>query len=264
MPGRGRDATQTTPPVTLPSPPPPFSFKVQLVIKPARGGPQKTLTLTREKVAFPAVTHALCPGPARTGYVRVATFSRTTPATIEEAVKDLQAQGAARFVLDLRNNGGGVFPSAVEVARQWLKSGDVVLIADAQGVRDSYEANGSPLEPDAPLAVLVNRGTASAAEVLAGALRDNGRAAVAGETTFGKGLIQTVVPLSDGSAVAVTVARYQTPAGADINKKGITPDLALADGGVDALPIGGGFCAAAALPDAPDVFSVPARSRVKG
>lgn len=176
---------------------------------------------------------------------------------------DLTAAGATRFVLDLRDNGGGVFPSAVAVARQWLPPArDVVLIADANGVRDSYESDAGALAPPtAPLTVLVNRGTASAAEVLAGALRDNGRAVVAGEPTFGKGLIQTVVPLSDGSALAVTVARYQTPAGDDINKVGIPPDLALADGGVDALPIGDGFCGAAGAAGAPDLFSVAAVDR---
>ena len=101
--------------------------------------------------------------------------------------------------------------------------------------------------------MLVNRGTASASEVLAGALKDNKRALIAGEPTFGKGLIQTVVPLSDGSGVAITVARYQTPAGIDINKRGIAPDLALEPG---AVPSGGGaVCKLLASPEAPKLFS---------
>ena len=172
-------------------------------------------------------------------------------------------------MLDIRNNGGGLFPAGVDVARMLLDDGDIVLIADSQGVRDSYQANSTAVEPSAPLAVLVNRGTASASEVrtllshslqpeqgpctrlrasgatelarngilrnltvchaqvLAGALKDNGRGKVVGETTFGKGLIQTIVELSDGSGVAVTVARYQTPDGTDINKTGIQPDIAM-------------------------------------
>ena len=177
-------------------------------------------------------------------------------------------------MLDVRDNGGGVFPAAVEVARQWLPPGKaIVLIADSAGVRDTYESTDASIvaaaaeerdggatssssssspsssfasELRAPLAVLVNRGTASAAEVLAGALHDNGRATVFGEKTFGKGLIQTVVPLSDGSAVAVTVARYQTPSGEDINKKGITPDASLPErDSLGFLPVGTpGFCKA--------------------
>jgi len=102
----------------------------------------------------------------------------------------------------------------------WVDRGDIVLIADSQGVRDIYSADGNALDATTPLAVLVNRGTASAAEVLAGALKDSGRAAVVGGRTFGKGLIQTVVDLSDGSGMAVTLARYQTPLGIDINKVG--------------------------------------------
>jgi C-terminal peptidase prc len=245
------------------APPPPFD-QVALLLRPARGGPDRTLTLTREKVAFPAATSSLC-GDGATGYLRLPSFSRATPAAAAAALASLTAAGATRFVLDLRDNGGGVFPAAVDVARQWLPAArDIILIADAAGVRDSYESDGATLVPPAaPLTILVNRGTASAAEVLAGALRDNGRAVVAGEPTFGKGLIQTVVPLSDGSAVAVTVARYQTPAGDDINRVGIPPDLALDDGGLNILPIGDGFCAAAGKEGAPDLFAVkPVRRAV--
>ena len=240
--------------------------------------------LAREKVAFKPVASELCsdpdgdPSAAKTGYIRIASFSRATGSGAAQALSKLRADGATRFVLDVRDNGGGVFPAAVEVARQWLPPGKaIVLIADSAGVRDTYESTDASIvsssssaaaaeardragggaaaaassssfasELRAPLAVLVNRGTASAAEVLAGALHDNGRAAVFGERTFGKGLIQTVVPLSDGSAVAVTVARYQTPSGEDINKRGITPDAALPErDSLGFLPVGApGFCKA--------------------
>ena len=128
------------------------------------------------------------------------------------------------------------------------------MIADSDGVRDVFETDGvKTLAPDAPLTLLVDKGTASASEVLAGALRDNKRAAILGNTaTFGKGLIQTVVPLTDGSAVSVTVARYQTPSGADINKVGSRPDAPLpvvsgVDGQESALPTEpGAFCAVVA------------------
>jgi len=233
--------------------------------------------LTREKVAFKPVTSELCsdssnPATPKTGYIRIASFSRATGPGAAQALSQLRKEGATRFVLDVRDNGGGVFPAAVEVARQWLPPGKaIVLIADSAGVRDTYESTDASIvnkveegggggdgevegnkttsfasELGAPLSVLVNRGTASAAEVLAGALHDNGRAIVLGERTFGKGLIQTVVPLSDGSAVAVTVARYQTPSGEDINKRGITPDAALPErDSLGFLPVGTpGFCKA--------------------
>lgn len=243
---------------------------------------EKTVKLAREKVAFKPVTSELCSDPnngdaPKTGYIRIASFSRATGPGAAQALSQLRRAGAARFVLDVRDNGGGVFPAAVEVARQWLPPGKaIVLIADAAGVRDTYESTDASIvssssssssdseesgnrqgdsggsstsfasELNAPLSVLVNRGTASAAEVLAGALHDNGRAVVLGERTFGKGLIQTVVPLSDGSAVAVTVARYQTPSGEDINKRGITPDAPLPErDSLGFLPVGApGFCKA--------------------
>lgn len=243
----------------------PHLSQVKLVIRPARGGADQALTLTREKVSIPAVTSSLCKA-TKTGYLRLTSFSRATPDAAASALTALIMGGAQRFVLDLRDNGGGVFPSAVAVARQWLPPArDVVLIADANGVRDSYATDDGALAPrGAPLTVLVNRGTASAAEVLAGALRDNGRAVVAGEATFGKGLIQTVVPLSDGSALAVTVARYQTPAGDDINRVGIPPDLPLPDGGVGLVPIGDGFCGVVEGGEGRvDLFSVAAVDRCK-
>ena len=136
-----------------------------------------------------------------------------------------------------------------------INKGDIVLIADSNGVRDIYEADGHPLDDKTPLVVLVNRGTASASEVLSGALKDNGRAVLAGEKTFGKGIIQTLVELSDGSAVAVTVAKYQTPAGIDINKIGISPKITLDAETLTALPFNGqDFCKYAATDAAPKLF----------
>ena len=113
----------------------------------------------------------------------------------------------------------------------------------SDGVRDVYAADGSALDTATPLAVLVNKGTASASEVLAGALKDNNRAMIVGENTFGKGLIQTLVELSDGSAVTVTVSKYQTPAGIDINKTGIDPQKRLSAEELEEIPLGSkGFC----------------------
>lgn len=196
---------------------------------------EQELTLVREKVVSSPVSWALCPSPSPSiggpggpvGYLRVPAFSSKTTEAVQDALRQLQEAGAQEYVLDIRNNFGGLFPAGVNVARMFLNKGEVVLIADSNGVKDIYSAEGTALVPDAPLAVLVNESTASASEVLAGALKDNNRASIVGERTFGKGLIQTLLPLSDGSAVTITVAKYQTPGGTDINKVGISPDINL-------------------------------------
>ena len=197
-------------------------------------GERKTVAIevTRKKYALVPVQSALC-APGGTGegkrakveYVRLTTFNQLSGAKVKAAIEEGVRGGADAFVLDLRNNSGGLFPGALEIAEAFMNKVTIVSIADSNGVRDVFEAGTAATAPaSAPLTVLVNEGTASASEVLAGALRDNGRAKVVGTTTFGKGLIQTVVPLADGSAVSVTVAKYQTPSGADINKVGIAPD----------------------------------------
>lgn len=114
----------------------------------------------------------------------------------------------------------------------FLEQGDIVLIADTEGVRDIVSAEGPSLDVSTPMTVLINRGTASASEVLSGALQDNKRAIIVGEPSFGKGLIQTLIPLSDGSAITVTTAKYQTPSGKDINGTGIQPDIDLLEASV--------------------------------
>ncbi|KAK9806765.1 hypothetical protein WJX72_001801 [[Myrmecia] bisecta] len=234
--------------------------EVKLTIIPHGGTNPRELTLTRQRIAFNPVTSQLCKGSSAAatasniGYIRVAVFSKQTAENVRAAIKALQSEGAERFVLDIRNNGGGLFPAGVEVARMFLDSGDIVLIADSNGVRDSYDANGTAIEPKAPLSVLVNRGTASASEVLSGALQDQKRATIAGERTFGKGLIQTVVELSDGSGLAITVARYQTPNGVDINKVGITPDILLAQAEPQPPTDPAGFCKFVQQEGAPALF----------
>ena len=205
------------------------------------------------------VRSALCAPAAGTGarieYIRLTTFNQLSGAKVREAVTSGVENGADAFVLDLRSNSGGLFPGALDIAKQFMRKATIVLIADSDGVRDVFETDNTAVAPDAPLTLLVDKGSASASEVLAGALRDNKRATILGDTeTFGKGLIQTVVPLADGSAVSVTVARYQTPSGADINKVGIQPDAPLpvvrrSNPSDDAEPD-----EAAALPSEPGAF----------
>lgn len=182
-------------------------------------------------------------------------FNQVSGAKTKEALKALKADGVDSFVLDLRDNVGGLFPGALEIARALMNEGTIVYIADSNGERDVFEADRTALDADTPLRVLVNKGTASASEVLSGALQDNRRAVILGEQTFGKGLIQTLVPLSDGSAVSVTVAQYRTPNGTDINKIGITPDEPLPKdaSGADVVPSNAAdFCAYAR--ESPDIF----------
>ena len=197
-----------------------------------RGGEDVETRITRRRYALVPVRAQLCAPAAGTGakveYIRLTTFNQLSGAKVREAVTSGLENGADAFVLDLRSNSGGLFPGALDIAKQFMRKATIVLIADSDGVRDVFETDNTAVAPDAPLTLLVDKGSASASEVLAGALRDNKRATILGDTeTFGKGLIQTVVPLADGSAVSVTVARYQTPSGADINKVGIQPDAPL-------------------------------------
>eukprot|EP00854_Cymbomonas_tetramitiformis_P001447 gene1447-2068_t len=304
--------------------------------------------LIRAAISLNPVSSLLCPTPDESaasgvGLIKLSTFNSNSAGKVREAIKELQGEGMKVLVLDVRNNGGGLFPAGVEIARMLMRAGVIVQIADQDGVRDIYEADnsafaysallggtagaltgvgievgfqdkmvgkekktelvvvapaqGGPAEAagitsgdvlleiggkstagmglydaaqllqgpsgrcaralegtlsslsalkavtawleqcavtgasgsglDLKVVMVVNKGTASASEVLAGALSDNNRATIVGELTFGKGLIQTIVPLSDGSAVVITVARYQTPSGTDINKIGIKPEIDL-------------------------------------
>jgi carboxyl-terminal processing protease len=189
------------------------------------------LLVVRDRIALNPVfaelrTQAKAEGSraVQVGYIRLSQFNANATAEVAHAIKRLKKEGAKSYILDLRNNPGGLLQAGIEIARLWLNSGSIVYTVNRQGVLGSFEANGQALTTD-PLVVLVNQGTASASEILAGALKDNGRATIVGEKTFGKGLIQSLFDLSDGSGLAVTVARYETPAHKDINKLGITPDL---------------------------------------
>jgi carboxyl-terminal processing protease len=143
---------------------------------------------------------------------------------LADSITKFNRQGASAYVLDLRNNPGGLVQAGVEIARQWLDEGTIVYTVDRRGAIDSIDAMGTALTK-VPLAVLVNEGSASASEILAGALQDNGRAKLVGTKTFGKGLIQSLFDLPNGSGLAVTVAKYETPNHHDIHKLGITPDI---------------------------------------
>ncbi len=201
---------------------------VKLKIQAKQGEP-KSVELIRDRIALNPVYAVLDSQPdgVPVGYIRLTQFSANATAEVADAINQLEKQGADAYVLDLRNNPGGLLQAGIEIARLWMDQGTVVYTVNRQGTLGSFEANGPALTDD-PLVVLVNQGTASASEILAGALQDNGRAKLVGEKTFGKGLIQSLFDLSDGSGLAVTVAKYETPNHRDIHKLGIRPDLEVA------------------------------------
>ncbi|WP_295615118.1 carboxyl-terminal processing protease CtpC [Chamaesiphon sp. GL140_3_metabinner_50] len=158
------------------------------------------------------------------GYIRLKQFSANAPTEMGAAIQKLESQGATGYVLDLRSNPGGLLYGAIDIARMWLDDGKIVSTVNRQGTGDVSKANNTALTKK-PLVILVDGGSASASEILSGALQDNKRAQLVGVTTFGKGLVQSVRPLSEGAGMAVTIAKYYTPSGKDINHSGIKPDV---------------------------------------
>lgn len=189
------------------------------------GEPLGEMALVRSRIAVNPVVAELHsrPGEVPIGYIRLTQFNANATAELAHALARLEQQGADAYILDLRSNPGGLLQAGIEIARLWLDAGPIVYTVNRQGIQGSFDAVGSALTTD-PLIVLVNQGTASASEILAGALQDSGRAQLVGEKTFGKGLIQSLFDLSDGAGLAVTVAKYETPNHKDIHKLGITPD----------------------------------------
>ena len=182
--------------------------------------------LTRERIELHAVDHQINTSAdgVKVGYIRLKQFNATATKDMRQAVKDLEEKGAQGYVLDLRSNPGGLLMASVEIARQWLNEGTIVSTKTRDGIQDVKRANGRALTTK-PMVVLVNEGSASASEILSGALQDNNRAVLVGQKTFGKGLVQSVRGLSDGSGMTVTIAKYLTPSGRDIHKHGIDPDV---------------------------------------
>lgn len=184
------------------------------------------VNLMRERINLnPVVTKTqYLPSGEEIGYVRLSQFNGNAVEDMRQALAELEQREIAGYILDLRNNPGGLLQAGIEIARLWMDDVTIVYTVSRQGVFESFEAGRGALTSD-PLVVLVNSGSASASEILAGALQDNGRAQLVGETTFGKGLIQSLFDLVNGAGIAVTVAKYETPSHHDINKLGITPDI---------------------------------------
>jgi carboxyl-terminal processing protease len=206
--------------------------KITLTIQ--RKGAAKPLvkTLTRDTIHIRVVRNRVEGDDV--GYIRIASFSEATADGLQKAIADIQKKvpddKLKGYVLDLRNNPGGLLTAAVSVSDDLLDAG--VIVTTRGRLPDAnlrFAAHPGDLLDGAPLVVLVNNGTASAAEIVSGALKDNHRALIIGQRTFGKGVVQTVLPLDADHAVKITTARYYTPNGTSIQAKGITPDIVLAD-----------------------------------
>ncbi|MFQ3618098.1 MAG: carboxyl-terminal processing protease CtpC [Cyanobacteriota bacterium] len=201
----------------------PVGTEVTLTIR--RGDQELEFKLQRARIELHPVRYSLQDSPlGKIGYIRLNQFSANASEEMREAIQDLERQQVTGYVLDLRSNPGGLLYASIDIARMWLNEGVIVSTVDRQGIAEQERANGSALT-DKPLVVLVDGGSASASEILSGALQDNNRAVLVGTQTFGKGLVQSVRGLGDGSGLAVTVAKYLTPSGRDINKQGIEPNV---------------------------------------
>ncbi len=183
----------------------------------------KEITITRADISVPSVTWNM--KTDRIGYIQISTFGSDTTRLIDKAAQELKDQGAQKLVLDLRNNGGGYLDAGVAVASEFLPRGKLVVEERTDGKpRDKLNSTGGGQLVGLPMVVLVNGGSASASEIVAGALRDNNAAKLLGEKTFGKGSVQEIRQLPSGSQLKVTVAHWYTPDGVNINKEGIKPD----------------------------------------
>ena len=198
--------------------------EVKLTIsRPAK--PNFEVAISRAQIELPSVSYTLNQEQdSKVGYIKLDEFSSHAAEQMQKAIKELSSKQASGVILDLRGNPGGLLFSSVEIARMWMTNGEIVHTIDRKGGNEKFSANGKALT-DLPLVVLVDGYSASASEILAGALKENQRAKVVGSQTYGKGTVQSVHPLSDGSGLAVTIARYYPPSGLDINKKGIAPDI---------------------------------------
>lgn len=184
----------------------------------------KDFTITRDIIKIKSVKSRVLEDDI--GYVKITQFQQRTATDLEKALKKLNKKEITALILDLRNNPGGLLNSAVDVSSKFLPEGRlVVYIKSRNGEKTEYRTSGRKLFGEKPMVVLVNHGSASASEIVAGALKDWKRAVVLGEKTFGKGSVQSVVPLSDGSGLRITTARYYTPHGTTIQSTGIVPDI---------------------------------------
>lgn len=186
-----------------------------------RDNTNQDITITRDNIKLKTVGHKMLDN--NIGYIQIVSFSEDTANEFNEAYNDLKNQGMKALVLDLRNNPGGLLTTCVEIAKKLVPKGEIVSIVDKQGNKETYS---SSLEaPEYPLVVLINKNSASASEILSGAIQDTKTGTIIGNTSYGKGSVQTILPMFEDDAVKLTIAKYYTPSGRSIDGTGITPDI---------------------------------------
>lgn len=186
-----------------------------------RDNANQDITITRDNIKLKTVGHKMLDN--NIGYIQIVSFSEDTANEFNEAYNDLKNQGMKALVLDLRNNPGGLLTTCVEIAKKLVPKGEIVSIVDKQGNKETYS---SSLEaPEYPLVILINKNSASASEILSGAIQDTKSGTIIGNTSYGKGSVQTILPMFEDDAVKLTIAKYYTPSGRSIDGTGITPDI---------------------------------------
>ncbi len=196
----------------------------EVTIKYSRDGKTKSVTMVRDKISQESIEYKMLDG--QVGYICISAFNEDTGAKFDEALEAITGKGAKSLVLDLRNNGGGLVDECVKVADEFLDEGVVCYVRDAQGNKDTYEAEDG--KTNLETVILVNGNSASASEILAGALQDNGFTLI-GKKTFGKGIIQAPFEMDDGSALKLTIMEYLSPKERKIHGKGLKPDIVIKD-----------------------------------
>ena len=209
----------------------PAGTRVRLeIVREGKARRRRQLTLRRERIRVPVVEGRIVKRRAkRLGVVELLTFSEGAHGALEQEIRKLLRRGADGLVLDLRGNGGGLLEEAVLAASIFIEDGEVVSVRGRRRSKRTREAKGDAIAPRIPVVVLVDRGSASASEIVAGALRDHRRARLVGTRTFGKGLVQEVTPLSNGGVLDLTVANYYLPSGKTIARKGLPPQVKARD-----------------------------------
>lgn len=181
------------------------------------------LEVTRDKVDVPTVEHKMLDKSKGIGYIQITQFEEVTYDQFKEALDDLKKRGMKSVIFDLRNNPGGLYDTVCEMLDDLLPEGTLVYTKDKDGNKQEKKSDANFL--DMPMVVLQNENSASASEIFSGAIQDFGAGKIVGTQSFGKGIVQSIIPLSDGSAVKLTVEKYYTPKGVNIHGKGITPDV---------------------------------------
>ncbi|MCG3207594.1 MAG: Carboxy-terminal processing protease CtpA [Anaerolineae bacterium] len=202
----------------------------------------KEISIVRDEIKIPAASWGMIPG-TKVALIRLSQFNGNLDDNLRQIVTETKAAGATAYILDVRNNPGGLLEQAIKVSSEFLKSGNVLLQEDANGKRESYPVEKGGVATDIPVVVLVNRGSASSSEIFAGAIQDQNRGKVVGETTFGTGTVLRPFDLSDGSTLLLGTSQWLTPNGRLIRKHGIEPDVTVE------LPIGTNLIAPGGLKD---------------